>query len=118
MTSELPLMTSRRARHRFIGDRGTTARAIFDDDGRTIGLVDLLAKESRENVGTAARRERDHDPDRSCRLVPSALIGERQEDKGKGGSASYQMQKSMAGKVHDAPHDTKDIPIPVPQNAL
>src|SRR5262249_48141418 len=71
---------------------------------------DLLTKEPRENVSTAARRERDHDPDRSCRLAPSVLVGQRQkEGKRKGGSPRCQMQNSTAEKFHDVPLTTLKI---------
>src|SRR5262249_44090882 len=60
-------------RRRLIGDRGAAARAILDDDGRPVGLADLIAKEPGKNVGAAARWERNHDPDRSRRLGGSAV---------------------------------------------
>src|SRR5215510_15463633 len=96
-------------RLRLICYRGPAARAIFNDDGWPVGLVDLLTKKPRENIGTAARGKRYYDPDRSCRLAPSALIGKRQEDKGQRGNNRWQTQKSIARKFHDVPLTTPKI---------
>ena len=68
----------RRARHRLVGDRGAAARAVLDDDRRSLVLGDVLAEEPRQDVGAAAGRERHHDADRA-RLRPGVVIREREQ---------------------------------------
>jgi hypothetical protein len=43
-----------RARHGFVGDRSTATRTVLDDHGWPFGLANVLAEQSRKNVGAAA----------------------------------------------------------------
>src|ERR1700704_4820243 len=76
------IAVGRRAHRGFIGDRGATAWPVLDDDVRPIDFADLLAQETRQDVGAAARRERNEDPDRTRALRPTTVAGHRQERSG------------------------------------
>jgi len=55
----------RRPRHRLGTDRAACSRPVFDDHGRTAGAPGLVRQEPRDDIGGAAGRVRNDDPDGS-----------------------------------------------------
>src|SRR5579871_5718730 len=93
-------------RYVFGSDRSVRQQAGVDLKHRAVRpaerLAHLICKQMSDNIGGAARRHCDDNPDCPFCLRPSAMDGEKDGRKGSRDTRCY-MQKAAARKSHGAP---------------